>query len=129
MKNVPALLLACLSSSLLGSCSTVATWNEGCPGIYSGYRFNEEQRADLAPLDEELDPQWVLLFIDLPFSVVLDTLTLPITFIARSYAEPRPSGAPGCNWCAEQAAARKAEQAGATGEPGDGEAGGSTGAH
>ncbi len=84
------LLLALL---LLGTpgCQTVRSFDQGCPGIYSGMRYFVDQWPDL-PWDGR-----VFFVADLPFSAVGDTLLLPIS--VWSEPEYRPGGhAPGCRW-------------------------------
>lgn len=84
------LLVAALAPSLLG-CQSLRSWQQGCPGIYSGVRYYRDQLPAL-PWDGTL-----LFSVDLPLSALVDTLALPVT----AFAEPeRPrSGFPiGCRW-------------------------------
>ena len=64
---------------------------ESCPGIYSGVRYYGDQLPEL-PGDGK-----AFFTLDLPFTVVADTLVLPIT----AFVEPGipPSGFTiGCRW-------------------------------
>lgn len=77
--------------SCLPCCQSLRSWQQGCPGIYSGVRYYHDQLPAL-PWDGTL-----LFSVDLPLSALLDTLALPAT----AFAEPeRPrSGFPiGCRW-------------------------------
>ena len=82
------LLLAACSG-----CQTARSFDQGCPGVYSGLRYYGEQIGDL-PLDGKF-----FFTLDVPFSAILDTLVLPGTL----FAKPRkpPLGWPqGCHWAA-----------------------------
>jgi uncharacterized protein YceK len=78
-----------LSSTL--SCQTARSWNAGCPGVYSGVRYFGSQQSTL-PWDGK-----VFFAIDLPLTMVADTLLLP----ASSFVDREPPAAgwvPGCRW-------------------------------
>jgi uncharacterized protein YceK len=77
-------------TALLG-CQSVRSWDQGCPGIYSGLRYYADQLPSL-PVDGK-----IFFTLDLPLTAVADTLLLP----ASAFAEPNrpPYGfAPGCAW-------------------------------
>ena len=81
-----ALLVAACSG-----CQTARSFDQGCPGIYSGLRYYGEQLGDL-PVDGKL-----FFTLDVPFSAILDTLLLPGT----AFVDPQkpPLGWPtGCHW-------------------------------
>ena len=81
----------CLLAAMLCSCQTGRSFEEGCPGVYSGVRFFNSQVGNLPPDGK------IFFAMDVPFSAILDTLLLPATF----FVEPkRPVGGwtPGCNW-------------------------------
>jgi uncharacterized protein YceK len=94
----------CLARTLLGAatllglsgCQTFRSWEQGCPGIYSGVRFYAEQVGEL-PIDGQ-----VFFTMDLILTSLADTLSLPGT----AFAEPEaPAGgfALGCRWATRQA--------------------------
>lgn len=80
-------------SALNLACQTTRSFDQGCPGIYSGVRYYGDQFNDL-PADGRL-----FFTLDLPLSAVLDTLLLPATaFMDR---QKPPLGWPvGCQWAA-----------------------------
>ena len=83
------LIAVALLSSTVG-CQTMRSWND-CPGVYSGVRYFGSQQPTL-PWDGK-----VFFFLDLPLTVVADTLLLPASvFVDRR----RPEGGwvPGCRW-------------------------------
>ena len=86
-------LAALLLASLLiwPGCQTFRSWEQGCPGIYSGVRYYREQVPQL-PVDGR-----IFFTLDLLLTSLFDTLALPGTF----FAEPsRPVGGfpVGCKW-------------------------------
>jgi uncharacterized protein YceK len=84
-----AALLPALALSL--GCQTLRSFEKGCPDVYSGARFYGDQIGTL-PLDGQ-----IFFTLDLPLTLVADTLLLPAT----AFAEPsdRPEGfPPGCRW-------------------------------
>lgn len=85
-------LIAALTLSL--GCQTTRSFDQGCPGIYSGVRYYGDQIGAL-PADGKL-----FFTLDLPLSAVLDTLLLPATaFMERKRP---PLGWPeGCQWAAQ----------------------------
>lgn len=89
-------LLLALGLALLASgCQTTRSWQHGCPGVYSGARFYADQVGWL-PFDGKL-----FFTLDLPLTLVVDTLLLPAT----AFAEPEdpPGGFPtGCRWADER---------------------------
>lgn len=84
-------LAAVLALVLSSSCATVTSLNEGCPGVYSGVKYNRGfEDSDLVTWKEQ-PLQELYLLVDLPFSAVLDTVLLPYTY----FATPRGPAAPG----------------------------------
>jgi uncharacterized protein YceK len=84
--GVAALLLVSITG-----CQTMRSWNDGCPGVYSGVRYFGSQRSSL-PWDGK-----VFFTLDLPLTIVADTLLLP----ASAFVDPQKpvSGwVPGCRW-------------------------------
>jgi uncharacterized protein YceK len=84
------LVLVALILSVTG-CQTARSWDSGCPGVYSGVRYFASQQSSL-PWDGKL-----FFMLDLPLTVVGDTLLLPFAAVV----EPdRPPGGwvPGCQW-------------------------------
>ncbi len=88
-----ALLLACVVS--LSGCQTFRSFEKGCPGIYSGARYYGDQLGEI-PFDG------VIFFtMDLPLTLIFDTLALPGT--AFAHPEEPPGGfPPGCRWVTRQ---------------------------
>ncbi len=83
-----------LAASSLG-CQTMRSWQDGCPGVYSGLRYYDSQIASM-PWDGKL-----FFGLDLPFSALLDTLVLPASvFVDRS--QPPEGWVPGCKWADER---------------------------
>jgi uncharacterized protein YceK len=81
------------ASVLSVGCQTTRSFDQGCPGIYSGVRYYNDQIGDL-PADGRL-----FFTLDLPLSAVLDTLLLPATAFMEQ--EKPPLGWPvGCQWAA-----------------------------
>jgi uncharacterized protein YceK len=76
---------------LTWGCQTTRSFNEGCPGVYSGIRYYTEQIGDL-PADGK-----IFFTLDLPFTVIADTLALPITSFAKP-ERPEHGWLPGCQW-------------------------------
>jgi uncharacterized protein YceK len=87
-------LAALIAASALGlGCQTARSFDQGCPGIYSGVRYYGDQVGDL-PVDGKL-----FFTLDVPLSAVVDTLLLPAT----AFMKPKkpPLGWPvGCQWAA-----------------------------
>ena len=72
-------------------CQTIQTWENGCPGVYSGLRYYAERYSWL-PWDGK-----IFFTLDLPLTTIADTLSLPVS----AFAEPRrPKGGwvRGCEW-------------------------------
>jgi uncharacterized protein YceK len=83
-------LVVFLAALSLG-CQSGRSWQQGCPGVYSGVKYYGDQVGEL-PIDGKL-----FFSIDLPLTVVVDTLALPFT----AFAEPKkPTGGfpIGCRW-------------------------------
>ena len=89
---VPLGMLFAASAFNVG-CQTTRSFDQGCPGVYSGVRYYNDQLGDL-PADGKL-----FFTLDLPMSAILDTLLLPATsFMER---KKPPLGWPvGCQWAA-----------------------------
>lgn len=75
------LIAAC---SLLG-CQTARSWSEGCPGVYSGVRYFQNNVSYL-PFHEKIAS-----LLDLPVSTALDTALLPVTVFMKSKRPTRNS--------------------------------------
>ncbi len=85
------LWIAILLLISIAGCQTTRSWNDGCPGVYSGVRYFASQQDSL-PWDGK-----VFFTLDLPLTVVADTLLLP----ASAWVDPAsPNGGwvPGCRW-------------------------------
>lgn len=84
----------CVGAALtlgLWGCQSTRSWQQGCPGVYSGVKYYSDQLPTL-PIDGK-----IFFSIDLPLTAVVDTLALPVTaFIGPE----RPVlGYPvGCKW-------------------------------
>ena len=85
-----ALLFLVASSSLLG-CQTARSWSEGCPGVYSGVRYFQEDVSYL-PFNEKINS-----LVDLPISAAADTVLLPIT-VFMTPKRPITGFGRGCKW-------------------------------
>jgi len=72
-------------------CQTTRSWNDGCPGVYSGVRYFGSQRSSL-PWDGK-----VFFTLDLPLTVVFDTLLLPAS-VWVDPEKPKSGWVPGCRW-------------------------------
>lgn len=80
-----------LFALLLGGCQTGRSFEGGCRGVYSGVRFYGDQVA-------ELPPDGKLFFtLDLPLTVVADTLLLPVTAFLEP-VRPHLGWTQGCRW-------------------------------
>ena len=91
VRSILCAMLLCASSG----CQTVRSWYHGCPGVYSGVRFFGDQ-LDWLPFDGK-----VFFSVDLPFSAVADTLSLPVTFFV-SPERPKEGYVRGCRWAENQ---------------------------
>lgn len=72
-------------------CQSTRSWQQGCPGVYSGIKYYGDQIGEL-PYDGR-----IFFTLDLPLTTVVDTLALPFT----AFATPRKpvGGYPiGCRW-------------------------------
>jgi len=84
-------------------CQSTRSWSQGCPGIYSGVKFYREQMAVL-PTDGK-----VFFSLDLPFTLIVDTLALPVTAFTRP--KRQPGGYPvGCKWAQKENWARERDK-------------------
>jgi uncharacterized protein YceK len=86
--KLSALLVA---SALVAGCQTARSFEQGCPGIYSGVRYYGDQVGNL-PADGKL-----FFTLDLPLSAVLDTLVLPGTAFVKP-TKPSLGWPEGCRW-------------------------------
>jgi uncharacterized protein YceK len=82
-----------IAATAVLSCQTSRSWDEGCPGVYSGVRYFQDQVGGL-PLDGK-----IFFLLDLPVSVALDTVLLPASVFMKPTA-PQYGFAPGCQWAA-----------------------------
>jgi uncharacterized protein YceK len=76
--------------STLG-CQTIRSWEQGCPGVYSGFRYYRDQVGRL-PADGK-----IFFTLDLPLTAVADTLLVPASVFMKP-KRPRYGFAPGCTW-------------------------------
>jgi len=83
-------IAALLLISVVG-CQTARSWEDGCPGVYSGVRYFASQRNSL-PWDGR-----VFFGFDLPLTIVADTLLLPGSFWVEP-TRPQRGWVPGCRW-------------------------------
>ncbi len=84
--SIAALLLIAAAG-----CQTRRSWSDGCPGVYSGVRYYASQRDSL-PWDGK-----VFFTLDLPLTVVFDTLLLPASALVDP-EKPKSGWVPGCRW-------------------------------
>lgn len=83
-----------LSIGLFSGCATFASINDGCPGVYSGVKYNRAYE-DSSNVTWQRDPdQELLLLLDLPLSAAMDTILLPYTAFAKPHKHP--AGGSGC---------------------------------
>jgi len=78
-------------AALLSGCQTTRSFENGCPGVYSGVRYYNDQISSL-PLDGK-----IFFMLDLPLSAIVDTLLLPATFLVEP-ERPEFGWAEGCRW-------------------------------
>ncbi len=83
--------LASIAAIAMSGCQTARSWDEGCPGIYSGLRYYGDQLASL-PLDGR-----IFFTLDLPLTTVADTLVLPASAFVKP-TRPKYGFTPGCTW-------------------------------
>jgi len=84
-------ILLLIGASLLLGCQTTRSWDEGCPGVYSGVRYFGDQVSDL-PIDGK-----IFFLLDLPVSAAMDTALLPIAVFMTPERPPYGFLA-GCRW-------------------------------
>ncbi len=77
--------------ALLCGCQTSRSFDQGCPGVYSGVRYYADQISEI-PLDGR-----IFFTLDLPLSAVTDTLLLPATFFVEP-ERPDLGWLAGCRW-------------------------------
>ncbi len=83
--------LASIAAIAMPACQTARSWDEGCPGIYSGLRYYSDQ-LDSLPLDGK-----IFFTLDLPLTTVADTLVLPASAFAKP-TRPKYGFTAGCTW-------------------------------
>jgi len=88
--RLPWLLLWIASIATLG-CQTSRSWEQGCPGVYSGIRYYGDQVGGL-PVDGKL-----FFTLDLPLTAVADTILLPVSVFMEP-KRPRYGFTRGCTW-------------------------------
>jgi uncharacterized protein YceK len=87
-----AQLLLCMALCLMTfGCQTTRSFNDGCPGIYSGVRYYNSQ-IEAMPWDGK-----IFFAFDLPFSALIDTFLLPFTAFSDP-TKPPEGWVPGCEW-------------------------------
>jgi len=87
--------LALLLVLFVCGCQSTRSWQQGCPGVYSGLKYYRDQLPGL-PVDG------VIFFtLDLPLTSVVDTLALPFTAFADP-KKPKAGFPPGCRWAAKR---------------------------
>jgi uncharacterized protein YceK len=84
-------ILYLIGASLLLGCQTTRSWDEGCPGVYSGVRYFADQVGEL-PLDGR-----IFFLLDLPVSAAMDTALLPAAVFMKPMRPPHGFQA-GCRW-------------------------------
>jgi uncharacterized protein YceK len=88
--RLPWLLCWIASISMLG-CQTSRSWEQGCPGVYSGIRYYGDQLGGL-PVDGK-----IFFTLDLPLTAVADTLLLPVSVFMKP-KRPKYGFPPWCTW-------------------------------
>jgi uncharacterized protein YceK len=83
--------LASIAAMALAACQTARSFDEGCPGIYSGLRYYGDQLDSLPPDGK------IFFTLDLPLTTVADTLVLPFSAFAKP-TRPQHGFLPGCTW-------------------------------
>jgi len=82
MKKLTRVLVSLAGAALLAGCSTFASFNERCPAVYSGVKYNRAfEESDNVNWRRDPD-QELFLLVDLPLSALLDTVCLPYTLFA-----------------------------------------------
>lgn len=91
LPRVRRLAVLAFGALLLVGCQSTRSWQQGCPGIYSGVRYYADISSDV-PWDGR-----VFFTIDLIPTSIVDTLALPATAFVKP--SPPPGGFPvGCRW-------------------------------
>ena len=80
--------------ALLCGCQTSRSFEQGCPGVYSGVRYYTSHVSGI-PLDGK-----IFFTLDLPLSAVTDTLLLPFTFFVEP-EKPDLGWSTGCRWVSQ----------------------------
>jgi len=91
LQRVRRLAVLAFGALLLVGCQSTRSWQQGCPGIYSGVRYYADIRPEV-PWDGQ-----IFFTIDLIPTSIVDTLALPVT----AFLKPKrpPGGFPvGCRW-------------------------------
>jgi uncharacterized protein YceK len=84
-------LIALVLASFTVGCQTSRSWENDCPGVYSGVRFYKDQ-IDSIPPDGK-----VFFTLDLPLSAIADTLLLPASWWVDR-RQPSSGWVVGCRW-------------------------------
>jgi uncharacterized protein YceK len=92
MKLVTA--AAVLLLIVASGCQTTRSFDQGCPGVYSGLRYYGDQ-FDEVPFDGK-----IFFTLDVPLSAITDTLVLPFMF-AVDRERPLLGWPIGCRWAEE----------------------------
>lgn len=92
LRRAAAGILALQGLSTSG-CQSLRSWESSCPGIYSGVRFFDDQIGEI-PWDGK-----IFFVLDLPLTLVFDTVSLPVTAFARPQ-RPAKGWVVGCRWAA-----------------------------
>ena len=87
----PTPLLFWIASIAMLGCQTNRSWENGCPGVYSGVRYYADQLGGL-PVDGK-----IFFTLDLPLTAVADTILLPVSVFAKP-TRPKSGFARGCTW-------------------------------
>lgn len=78
--------LCLIALTFTAGCAAVeARRGDGLPELYAGTRENVAQLRE--PSEEDRPLRRLMYLVDLPFSLVVDTLLVPVDFLRRSKAE------------------------------------------
>ena len=103
LRRVRRLAVLAFGALLLVGCQSTRSWQQGCPGIYSGVRYYADIRPEV-PWDGR-----IFFTIDLIPTSIVDTLALPVT----AFLKPkRPLGGfpVGCRWANPRARERRTQR-------------------
>lgn len=91
MQRTAILVALALSALLLTSCQATRSWQDGCPGVYSGARYYNDITPTV-PLDGK-----IFFTLDLIPTLLLDTLAIPVTAFL-DHDRPKGGYVVGCRW-------------------------------